>query len=238
MGKQIINTNATDMSLFCNRLITEMQLHGYKTRRALATVLFDRGLIKVNHKPNFESEKKNRDNAIGSIEKTIQGHCGAATAEKVKSQYIVAYSTVFNCSADYLLGLSDIKNKDIEVREICEKSGLSENAWFSIVEAKVETAWLSDLIESGLTHELFKAWISMSQQWHVHLLNSKRTKPYEEIINELEVKDQLHMIQHPSFKAKVKADDAYSAYYGKLFEMNMHINQYFIEGTQKPEGAV
>lgn len=41
---------------------------------------------------------------------------------------IIFYSKLYGVSADYLLGLSSIPSTNLEIKSICEKTGLSENA--------------------------------------------------------------------------------------------------------------
>lgn len=48
-----------------------------------------------------------------------------------------------NVSADWLLGLSDVKNSDMDIRVICEKTGLSEKA-VSIISRELNSSQSSD----------------------------------------------------------------------------------------------
>jgi len=68
-------------------------------------------------------------NAIGSIKKKITKHLQCDTTIKnIQGEFINAYCKFFGCSADWLLGYTDIQSANMEVRQICEKAGLSESA--------------------------------------------------------------------------------------------------------------
>ena len=49
----------------------------------------------------------------------------------------------FDVSADWLLGLSDVKNCDMDIRAICEKTGLSEKA-VSIISQELNSSECQD----------------------------------------------------------------------------------------------
>lgn len=69
--------------------------------------------------------------SIDKIRKSIERHLSISKSislSDVAGDYIAAYSSYFNCSSDYLLCKTDIKSVDMNVRKICEATGLSENA--------------------------------------------------------------------------------------------------------------
>lgn len=66
--------------------------------------------------------------------KNIQIHLNTEDAYEVNSRYMYAYSTIFDCSYDYLYGRSEIMTADLDVRDICNKTGLSEKAVVNLVE--------------------------------------------------------------------------------------------------------
>jgi len=47
---------------------------------------------------------------------------------KPDADTIIKLTKIFNCSADYLLGLSDVKHFDVDKKAMCDKTGLSERA--------------------------------------------------------------------------------------------------------------
>lgn len=50
----------------------------------------------------------------------------------------------YDVSADYLLGLSDVKNVDIDFQTICKITGLTEKSLNIILEIKASPKWLTD----------------------------------------------------------------------------------------------
>lgn len=119
----------SDLKKFGNRLWYVMTGKGYTTPRALATSLYDQQLVSVKSKPGKYTRKEDiRKNAISSVEKKIVRHLHADAADDVQGEFLLAYCRHLDCSSDYLLGLTNVTSGDIEVRRICEKTGLSEKA--------------------------------------------------------------------------------------------------------------
>ena len=126
------NTPSHEMNEFGNRLMALMKLKGCNTSRKLATELYEAGYLQVHHRKVNNLNIKGVDRrkyAIDSIEKKIQKHFRLGTTiSQIQSEFILAYSKFFGCSADYLLGLTPIKSSDMEVKGICEKLCISETA--------------------------------------------------------------------------------------------------------------
>ena len=49
---------------------------------------------------------------------------------------LVTLAKYFNVSADWLLGLSEVKSQDISTKQMCEKTGFSENAILAMIAQK------------------------------------------------------------------------------------------------------
>lgn len=67
-----------------------------------------------------------------SILRQVQKHWKTEDVFKVSHMYILAYSTQFNCSTDYLYGLTDVPTANMEDKEICEKAGITEKALLNL----------------------------------------------------------------------------------------------------------
>ena len=68
-----------------------------------------------------------------------QGVISAIKNKKVKApgaDTIFRIANYFNVSADYLLGLSDVQTRDLETKELCQALGLSEDAIWTLQQAK------------------------------------------------------------------------------------------------------
>ena len=88
-----------------------------------------------------------------SIEKTIQRHLSFESSDSkflpdtLHAPHIKAYCDFFNCSTVYLLGKTDVRSSDIEIRQICNRLGLTEEAVNAIIKITGEktalpTVWM------------------------------------------------------------------------------------------------
>ena len=127
------NEKHDDLTKFGDRLWKLMEKKKIDTPRKLAIELRKNNLVdaKTRHK-DYNSDEEEKKNKIGSIEKKIRKHIEATNTEKVQGEFIVAYCKYFNCSADYLFGLTDIKTDTPDIRKICELTGLTESSIKSI----------------------------------------------------------------------------------------------------------
>ena len=55
-------------------------------------------------------------------------HSKFGTNLKMNAEYLSCFSKFYGVSTDFLLGLTDIKTPNVEIQDICKKTGLSENA--------------------------------------------------------------------------------------------------------------
>lgn len=120
--------NHDDETLFCNRLWKLMEAKGLDKPKALALELYRNGIIPV------DSNSKDGDAIVDSITRRIQEHLNQETTDKLQGRYVKAYCDYFKCSADYIFGNSQIKSGNIDIRNFCESSGLSEKAVQRLIE--------------------------------------------------------------------------------------------------------
>lgn len=113
---------------------------------------------------------------VDGIKRIIQKHLTDkyADAYKVPSAYMYAYSIILDCSLDYLYGKTTVKSSNLEVADICKKTGLSEDT----VKALMETteadanndsgfslpAWWSDLMSGDSFYMIPMAWHSYADR--------------------------------------------------------------------------
>lgn len=80
----------------------------------------------------LQGERSNTDFAdfLGLSRQTVGFYCNGDRLPDVIT--LIQIAERCNVSTDYLLGVTDIETRDVTVREICEKTGLSEKAceWF------------------------------------------------------------------------------------------------------------
>lgn len=121
-----------DLSTFSSRLMYQMRRKGVDSTPKLAVALYKAQLVEVKPRGtgyDGDDGTEQTKNAIGSIKKKIAKHLQPdATIKDVQGEFINAYCMFFDCSADWLLGYTNIQNANMEVRQICEKTGLSENS--------------------------------------------------------------------------------------------------------------
>lgn len=123
---------------FCTRLSKLMVRSGYKNANDLARALYQRGLVNVRSRPKeYTSEDEIKKNTIGSIVKKVRKHMSARTACDVQGEYIHAYCKLFGCSADYLLGRSDVLSLHPSVQEICKLTNLTEETVDIIIDPEL-----------------------------------------------------------------------------------------------------
>ncbi len=116
----------SDLSVFANRLWLLMERNGYTSAPELAKKLYDCGLVTVEQKDTYRSEKEKRDNAIDSVRKKILKHLNSDTPRELQGEFTIAYCKLFKCDADYLLGNINLPTR--EDTDINKKTGLNENA--------------------------------------------------------------------------------------------------------------
>lgn len=82
-------------------------------------------LVSPGNRKKYES---NKTKDINSIARRVQDHINLENGYDVQGNYMLAYSTLFNCSLDYLYGKIEVKSPDATIADISEKTGLSATA--------------------------------------------------------------------------------------------------------------
>ena len=62
-----------------------------------------------------------------------------AEISDLNGEYVLAYSRFFGCSSDYILGLTDIRTPNVEIRRICELLGFSEQVVAELMKCQKDT---------------------------------------------------------------------------------------------------
>ena len=149
--------NDESISELGKRLLDLMRENGFHSPKEFAKELYSQQLIHVKTRECFNSPERMRNNAILSIEKKIVRHIRTGLISDDSGEYILGYCKLLNCSSDYLLGLTPIKSADIEVRRICEKTGLQEPA----VTGLIKYADYNDENDFFPEHECIAGWWSL-----------------------------------------------------------------------------
>ncbi len=91
-------------------------------------------------------------NAIGITRQSLSRY--EIAARTVSVEVLGALAQHFNVSADYLLGLSDVKSTEQDMQTACEVTGLSEKAVLSLHENKEKNDMYNEMILSENFHEI------------------------------------------------------------------------------------
>ena len=175
-----------DDTKFKTRLSKLMISKGYKNSNDLARALYEQELVSVKSKITEETlEEEIKKNAIGSIVKKVRKHMVADDASLVQGEFIVAYSRLFECSADYLLGYSDVITRDVTIQSICKATGLSEIAVLKLIDPNIQSG-LSELLSYMLEDD---SWPVMLSDYWKQLLVAAVNRSYT--IGHLEAIDKV-----------------------------------------------
>lgn len=218
---------------FGQKLLQLMKESGCDTSKALAIELYDRKLITVRTKLDSDIFKK-RNNAIGSIEKKIRVHIHSKEATCLQGEFVRAYCEFFKCSSDYLFGYTEIKSPQISIREMCDLTGLSEEAVIRLVKANndSELQYLTVAWSRILTSELFQGipqdWKNASLQAKLVIQKSAEAKAAEWEMENVNGPDLMDLrIDHEGYIEEEKS--ARAAYAGLLFNISRNVAG-FVEG--------
>ena len=115
-----------------------MTQQGYTSAMKLAEALYDNPLCFDIIRPRGRDRKAftdaERKKDLKSIARSIQRHMAPnEEAYHVQSDYLLAYSIVFDCSLDYLFGKISEPCPNLEIKDISEKTGLSYKAVENLV---------------------------------------------------------------------------------------------------------
>lgn len=226
--------NHDDLTQFGNRLWALMSKNGYDTPRKLAIALFDAELVTVNSKPNgYTTDEEIRKNAIGSVEKKIAKHLHTSAMTNVQGEYIVAYCSHFNCSADYLFGYTDVQSGDTDIRNACKVTGLSEQAILQLFTALdeetgeatfINKCW-SHLLESELFHGMPFDWDSAYHEAVEYLKCKAAVEAISEVLEDEDPSSFAYNTVAMKEKTINKAGQGhYAAYYGMLYKLAQNIS--------------
>ena len=159
--------NDENLSEFGKRLLALMLEMDCETPKDLAKCLLKHGLVKVKYRGNDISKKE--DNAVGSVEKKIRKHLHSEDASCLQGEFVNAYCRFFNCSADYLFGYTEIKSMNTDIRNVCEKTALSEDAVLRLIDTREKgmshynQGW-SKILESSLYNGIVDNWLQAGEQ--------------------------------------------------------------------------
>lgn len=83
-----------------------------------------------------------------------KGHSKAGNNRSMKAEYLYCLADYYGVSVDYLLGRTDTRSPDADIKAVCEFTGLSEQAVTSLkAYSKQSVSFISEFLEkSEITH--------------------------------------------------------------------------------------
>lgn len=159
---------------FGKKLIGLARENDIETPAEIAQSLYRRcyELVKPGERKNkYGKSVKSEENDIKSIIKIVQVHLNEENAYNVQSKYMYAYSQLFECSIDYLYGITEVRSQHFDIRQICEKTGLSEKAVTHLIESHDDepesfsfTEWWSQVLEDRAFYDIPTVWGAYSER--------------------------------------------------------------------------
>ncbi len=154
---------------FALRLVKAANARGINSIKELAEAIDNHKecgkIVKIRKKV-----KEKASNPLANIIRNIQMHLNTEDVYDIPSRYLYAYSEVLECSLDYLYGRTEIISADLEVRDICERTGLTEEAVISLTECQkagerfaddmTYAEWWSEFLQGESFEKLPQAWLT------------------------------------------------------------------------------
>jgi hypothetical protein len=236
------NWKLEEFPKFGQRLMGLARENDKETPAEIAKALYERcyELVKPSERKNkYGKIVKSEENDIKAIIKFIQAHLNEENAYNVQSKYMYAYSQLFECSIDYLFGITEVRSQDLDIRQICEKTGLSEKAVINIVENYDDdpevfsmTLWWSKLLED-------QAFYSIPMDWFMYSAKVLEGQDLQKKINVIDLalkeakldettKTMQQMRRDTLEKLKPSAEDACYGAFGKMIR---YIQNYLDDRT-------
>lgn len=165
----IANVPLDELPSFGRRLMELAKEKECATPILLARALYEscQDLVEPATRRNKKGKiVKDEQHDIDAIRRMVQRHFNAENATDVQSNYLLAYSRLFDCSLDYLYGVSKVRSVDLSIRDICDKLHVDEKMVLSLMkefdpapEVFSPTTWWSDMLSSDLFSVIPRAWL-------------------------------------------------------------------------------
>lgn len=158
---------------FGQRLMMVARLRGYGDSTKLAKAIYtnDDYRKKVIIRKVSNSSKKNNPGMYGEedkIRRLVQKHFSCTNVNQVPHQYLEVYSELLDCSMDYLYEKTKVISSDLSIADICNKTGLTEEAVNNLCSEKnidVKIAWWwSELLSGESFFEFPLSWMKYAER--------------------------------------------------------------------------
>ena len=174
--------------VLCSRRLKELRQEKHISHQALADTIGVSKQVVIN----YETAANNGGIATNSpSDKTL-----AVAGMKIETLYKLA--EYYNVSTDYLLGRTDVKTPDTELKTVCEVTNLSESAVNKIIKSDCSFL-ISEIIESPEFEEITDTLSTALILRHLALPDKK---VIEQIKKELESKRNSPFLEYALATAK------------------------------------
>jgi len=124
----ISDENISDMTVFRNRIISLMREKSINSSQALAKKMVETGCVTRTRPSGTVLQLK-----VSSLDKKIQKHLQEGfkpneLPDSLNAKHVQAYAKAFGCSVDFILGNTFVHSLDPCVRDLCNRTGLKEQA--------------------------------------------------------------------------------------------------------------
>ena len=231
------NLKLEELPEFGQKLMGLARENDIETPIEIAQTLYERcyELVKPGERKNkYGKVVKSEVNDIKSILKFVQAHLNEENAFNVHSKYVYAYSQLFECSIDYLYGITEVKSQELDVRQICEKTGLSENAVTHLIEYYDDdpettsvTEWWSQVLEGEAFYGIPLVWGTYTERVLERQDLQKRIDAINKALGEVELDSIIRLLQEmrPDTLERLKREKEDSCY-GAFGKMMQYIQNY------------
>lgn len=165
----------SDLKLFKNRLWKLMEGKQIYTAKEMAKILYSNGLVTVKQKRSYDDPRKIHNNAIDTVEKKIQKHLNANTANELQAEYVIAYCNFFGCSSDYLFGFIVCKTHDKQF--INNYTGLSSTS-IDRLHSHFAKLWLAPILNMLIPMNTFEYTLFHISEYIKNLSRLKEIEPH------------------------------------------------------------
>ena len=216
---------------------------------AIADALYENDVCFKTISPRGRDKKYkvNKDKDIGAIMRRVQDHLELTNAYDVPSNYMYAYSILFDCSLDFLYGKIDVECPNLEVLDISKKTGLSTKVAQKLYElskdgeSPIVDCW-SAIMDSPLFDSVYKDWEFITYsvydkiglearlaalEWEKKYLSDKGINPLDD-----EIFDFPRDLDYEIATVQEKIANKEAAFYGMLSKVSKNIAD-FLESNAK-----
>ena len=206
--------------VLCSRRLKELRQEKHISHQALADTIGVSKQVVIN----YEVAANNGGVVTNSpSDKTL-----SVAGMKIETLYKLA--EYYNVSTDYLLGRTDVKTPDTELKTVCEVTNLSESAVKKIIELKSPTI-ISQIIESPEFEEITDTLSTALILRHLALPDKK---VIEQIKKELESKRNSPFLEYALATAKGGLSPYYKQQLSELIcKFYDRINQEYLSEDEK-----